>query len=87
MVLAELMHNNKSLEVVDVRNCHIGSKGACHLAKTLCENTTVWTLDLSYNPIRTEAAMALESEYLHYTKGHCFTSVWVLNAHHHACHR
>ena len=51
--------NNRSLEVVDMRNCNIDSEGACHLAWALCENTTLSRLDLSYNPIGTNGAVAL----------------------------
>ena len=59
MMLAILMHSNKSLEEVNVRNCDIGSDGACHLAWELCVNTSLRKLDLSRNPIGTEGAMAL----------------------------
>ena len=59
MILAILIHSNKSLEEVNVRNCNIGRDGACHLAWELCVNTSLRKLDLSRNPIGTEGVMAL----------------------------
>jgi len=49
MAVSKLIHSNKSLEEVHMRGCSINSEGACHLAKALCENTTLKELDLSWN--------------------------------------
>ena len=45
--MAKLIHSNKSLEEVYMRNCNIDSEGACHLTQALCENTTLRDLNQS----------------------------------------
>ena len=50
---------NTTLEHVDLCNCSIGPVGAQHLAQALRVNTSVKTLNLSYNPLGDEGAKAL----------------------------
>ena len=58
--IIKLIHNNKSLERVWME-CDIDGEGVCHLARALCESTTLRELDLQscYNNIGTKGAMAL----------------------------
>ena len=57
--IGKLVHNNKSLEKVNVSCCKIDGKGVHHLVQALRENTTVTKLNLSGNPIGTNGALAL----------------------------
>ena len=50
---------NTTLEHVNLRSCSMGPVGVQHLAQALCVNTSVKTLNLSYNPLDDEGAKAL----------------------------
>ena len=50
---------NTTLEHVDLSRCCIGPVGAQHLARALCANISVKTLDLSHNFLSIKGAIAL----------------------------
>jgi len=67
IAIANLLHNSKSLEKVNISNCGLDCEKVCHLAQALCESTTMRGLNLSSNPIGTKGAMAI-ANLLHSSK-------------------
>ena len=60
LIITNLCQNcTLPLVKLGLRFCHIGPEGACEIAGTLCGNTVLEYLDLSYNPIGDEGATAL----------------------------
>lgn len=59
MALAEMLHENKTLEVFFLSNCGIGTGGAKALAGSLAKNGTLRELILEANPVGEEGGWAL----------------------------
>ena len=65
--VAKMLVENKTLTKLDLRVCHINSKGAVELAAALCKNTTLKHLDLDYNHIGVEGASSMSDMLQHNT--------------------
>ena len=63
----KMLAENKTLTVLDLRDCHISSEGAVKLAAALCKNTTLKCLYLSHNPIGVEGASSMSDMLQHNT--------------------
>ena len=62
-----------TLTGLELRDCHIGGKGACELAAALSKKLTLKRFVLNYNPIGVEGASSMSDMLQHNT------SLWVLH--------
>ena len=65
--VAKMLVENKTLTVLNLRDCHISSEGAVELAAALCKNSTLKNLNLDRNPIGVEGASSMSDMLQHNT--------------------
>ena len=61
VAFTDMLATNKSLAILNMRECSIQGKGAVCLAKALEKNSTLREFDISDNPIGSEGAVAFAS--------------------------